>query len=213
MTTLTEFLATADTDNAVALNQARAFSEQVLKPLDERMMNERTVLGLIGMQSGETFMQSLEAAPDSLLPARVKAWFKPSEAGIDVATPSAVGLIDTMAGAGAITEAEAGVLKGYAYDTVTPFERITLHDVLLTRGTCPTVAVTNTNGYAIITVTSDIETHNPIMWAMNPRTNKPEKANQFFSVGKAGLYDRLIPVSMREWALSIDDAYGVIGAQ
>ena len=28
MTTLTEFLATADTDNAVALGQARAFSEQ-----------------------------------------------------------------------------------------------------------------------------------------------------------------------------------------
>jgi hypothetical protein len=86
------------------------------------------------MQSGETFMQSLEAAPDSLLPARVKAWFKPSEAGIDVATPSAVGLIDTMAGAGAITEAEAGLLKGYAYDTVTPFERIELPDVLKARG-------------------------------------------------------------------------------
>ena len=134
MTTLTEFLATADTDNTVALGQARAFSEQVLKPIDERMMNERTVMGLIGMESGETFMQTLEAAPDSLLPARVKAWFKPSEAGIDVATPSAVGLIDTMAGAGAITEAEAGLLKGYAYDTVTPFERIELPDVLKARG-------------------------------------------------------------------------------
>ena len=134
MTTLTEFLATADTDNAVALNQAHTFSEQVLKPLEGRMMNERTVLGLIGMQSGETFMQSLEAAPDSLLPSRVKAWFKPSEAGIDVATPSAVGLIDTMAGAGAITVDEAGLLKGYAYNTVTPFERIELPDVLKARG-------------------------------------------------------------------------------
>jgi len=37
MTTLTEFLATADSDDAVALTQARAFSEQVLKPLDERI--------------------------------------------------------------------------------------------------------------------------------------------------------------------------------
>ena len=43
MTTLTEFLATADTDNTVALGQARAFSEQVLKPIDERMMNEAGV--------------------------------------------------------------------------------------------------------------------------------------------------------------------------
>jgi len=42
MTTLTEFLSTADADSATALVQARAFSEQVLKPIDERMMNERT---------------------------------------------------------------------------------------------------------------------------------------------------------------------------
>jgi hypothetical protein len=42
MTTLTEFLSTADADSATALVQARAFSEQVLKPLDDRMMNERT---------------------------------------------------------------------------------------------------------------------------------------------------------------------------
>ena len=42
MTTLKEFLATADADSGVALAAARAFSEQVLKPLDERMMNERT---------------------------------------------------------------------------------------------------------------------------------------------------------------------------
>ena len=42
MTTLTEFLSTADADSAVALAAARAFSEQVLKPIDERMMNERT---------------------------------------------------------------------------------------------------------------------------------------------------------------------------
>ena len=62
MTTLTEFLSTADADSATALVQARAFSEQVLKPIDERMMNERTVMGLIGMESGETFMQSLEAS-------------------------------------------------------------------------------------------------------------------------------------------------------
>ena len=42
MTTLTEFLSTADADSATALVQARAFNEQVLKPIDERMMNERT---------------------------------------------------------------------------------------------------------------------------------------------------------------------------
>ena len=42
MTTLTEFLSTADADSGVALAAVRAFSEQVLKPIDDRMMNERT---------------------------------------------------------------------------------------------------------------------------------------------------------------------------
>ena len=212
MTTLTEFLSTADADSATALVQARAFSEQVLKPIDERMMNERTVMGLIGMQSGEVFMQSLEAAPDSAIPARVKAWFKPSEAGIDVATPSAVGLIDTMAGAGAITEAEAGLLKGYAYDTVTPFERITLHDVLLTRGACPTVAVTQSGGYAVITTTADTELHNPRLLAMNPRTGALVRIESFRGVFSAGTYDARVPSEWRNADLFVDDAYGVVGA-
>jgi hypothetical protein len=169
-------------------------------------------MGLIGMESGETFMQSLEAAPDSVMPARVKAWFKPSEAGIDVATPSAVGLIDTMAGAGAITEAEAGVLKGYAYDIVTPFERVTLHDVLLTRGVCPTIAVTQSGGYAVITVNADVEPHTPQVYAANPRTGLIERVNGFRNVSKAGLYDCVIPSEWRNSALSVDDAYGVIEA-
>jgi hypothetical protein len=176
------------------------------------MMNERTVMGLIGMQSGETFMQSLEAAPDSLLPARVKLWFKPSEAGIDVATPSAVGLIDTMAGAGAITEAEAGLLKGYAYDTVTPFERITLHDVLITRGACPTVAVTQSDGYVVITTTAETELHNPRLLALNPRTSALVRIESFRGVSSAGAYDARVPSEWRTADLFVDDAYGVVGA-
>jgi len=211
MTTLKEFLATADADSGVALSAARAFSEQVLKPIDERMMNERTVMGLIGMSSGETFMQSLEAAPDSTIPARVKAWFKPSEAGIDVATPSAVQLIDTMAGAGAITVDEAGLLKGYAYDTVTPFERITLHDVLLTRGACPTVAVTQSGGYVVITTTDDTELHNPRLLALNPRTSAMVRIESFRGVSSAGAYDARVPSEWRNAELFADDAYGVVG--
>jgi len=212
MTTLTEFLSTADADSTIALGQARAFSEQVLKPLDDRMMNERTVMGLIGMESGETFMQSLEAAPDSVMPARVKAWFKPSEAGIDVATPSAVGLIDSMAGAGAITESEAGVLKGHAYITVAPFSRVTLHDVLLTRGTCPTIAVTQSGGYVVITTIAETETHSPRLLALNPRTNGIVRIDNFRGVSSAGAYDARVPSEWRTADLFVDDAYGVIEA-
>jgi len=176
------------------------------------MMNERTVLGLIGMQSGETFMQSLEAAPDSLLPARVKAWFKPSEAGIDVATPSAVGLIDTMVEAGAITEAEAGVLKGYAYDTVTPFSRINLHSVMVTRGVCPTIAVTQSGGYVVITTTAETDRHDPRLLALNPRTGKLLRIDVFHGVSSLGTYDARVPSEWRSADLFVDDVYGAIGA-
>ena len=212
MTTLKEFLSTADADSGVALAAARAFSEQVLKPIDERMMNERTVMGLIGMESGETFMQSLEAAPDNMIPARVKAWFKPSEAGIDVATPSAVGLIDTMAGAGAITEAEARLLKGYAYNTVTPFERVTLHEVLLARDACPTVAVTQSDGYVVITTTAETELHNPRLLATNPRTGALVRIESFRGVSTAGTYDAKVPPEWRNAGLFVDSAYGAIGS-
>ena len=214
MTTLTEFLSTADADSATALVQARAFSEQVLKPLEGRMMNERTVLGLIGMQSGETFMQSLEAAPDNMLPTRVKAWFKPSEAGIDVATPSAVGLIDTMAGAGAITEAEAGLLKGYAYDTVTPFANATLYDVTKERGVFSYVEIETValvGGYAVINVPVETERHNPRLEVKNPRTLKWQPLAPFIGVSAAGKYESFIPPQFREWEKRVEDAYGVIG--
>jgi len=157
-------------------------------------------------------MQSLEAAPDNMLPTRVKAWFKPSEAGIDVATPSAVGLIDTMAGAGAITEAEAGLLKGYAYDTVTPFERVTLHEVLLARDACPTVAVTQSDGYVVITTTAETELHNPRLLATNPRTGAVVRIESFRGVSTAGNYDARVPSEWRNADLFVDDAYGVIGA-
>ena len=156
-------------------------------------------------------MQSLEAAPDSVMPARVKAWFKPSEAGIDVATPSAVGLIDTMAGAGAITVAEAELLKSYAYSTVTPFERITLHDVLITRGTCPTVAVTQSGGYVVITTTADTEMHNPRLLGQNPRTGEFVQIDSFRRVSSAGLHDARVPSEWRNSDLFVDDPYGVVG--
>ena len=212
MTTLTEFLSTADSDDAVALTQARSFSEQVLKPLEGRMLNERTVLGLIGMASGETFMQSLEAAPDSMIPARVKVWFKPSEAGIDIGSPTAVQLVDSMAKAGAITASNAGLLKGYAYSTVTPFERINLHSVMVTRGTCPTVAVTQSGGYVVITTTADTEPHNPRLLALNPRTGALVRIESFRGVSSAGTYDARVPSEWRNAELFADDAYGVVGA-
>jgi len=212
MKTLTDFLSTADADDAAALTQARAFSEQVLKPVDSRMANERTVMGLIGITSGETFMQFLEAIPIDRLPSRVKAWFKPSEEGIDIASSEAISLIDATVAGGAITADEAEVLKDYAYDTSTPFVSITLYDVLKARNKCPKITVTTSGGYAVIRITSDVELHNPQVYATNSRTGLSERINGFRNVSKARLYDCIIPSEWRNSALSVDDAYSAMEA-
>jgi hypothetical protein len=117
-----------------------------------------------------------------------------------------------MAGAGAITVAEAELLKGYAYDTVTPFERITLHDVLLTRGTCPTVAVTQSGGYVVITTTAETELHNPRLLATNPRTGAVVRIESFRGVSTVGTYDAKVPPEWRNAGLFVDSAYGAIGS-
>jgi len=210
MTTLSEFISTADADDATALTQARAFSEQVLKPVDSRMANERTVMGLIGLVSGEAFMQALEAIPIEKLPSRVKAWFKPSEDGIDIVSSEAISLIDTTVSDGTITADEAAVLKGYAYDTSTPFVNATLYDLLKARSKCPKSTVVVQGAYAVINVTANCEAHNPQLHALNPRTGKSQRINGFQGVGLAGLYDALIPPEWRNSALSVDDAYGVV---
>jgi len=151
---LDEFLETADPDDEKALIEANAYTETPAKQLNQRMVNERTVIGLIGMGPGEGFMLALEASED--IPARIKTWFKPSEFGIDINSKDAVGLIDTMAVNEVITEAEANILKGYGYDSVKPFARADLYQVKLSRGTATKTPLTVNDGYVVLTVSNDL---------------------------------------------------------
>ena len=212
MANLAELLTGASADDAVARTQARAYTEQVLKPEAERMVTERRMIDLLGFTAGDVAMTAIEDAPITIVPARIKTWFTPSELGIDIAAPYSLELVSRMLQYDVVVQAQADVLTGYAYNTVKPFEFATLYDILKAREKCPTVTVTNTNGYAIINVPSDVETHGPQLYALNPRTNKTIRINGFRNVGKAGLYDALIPSEWRGEVLSVDDAYSVIEA-
>ena len=212
MANLAELLTGASADDAVARTQARAYTEQVLKPEADRMVTERRMIDLLGFTAGDVAMTAIEDAPITIVPARIKTWFTPSELGIDIAAPYGLELISRMLQYNVVVQAQADVLTGYAYNTVKPFEFATLYDILKAREKCPTVPVTNTNGYAIINVSADVETHGPQLYALNPRTNKTIRINGFRQVGKAGLYDALIPPEWRTADLFVDDAYGVVGA-
>ena len=212
MANLAELLTGASADDAVALTQARAYTEQVLKPEADRMVTERRMIDLLGFTAGDVAMTAIENAPIAVVPSRIKTWFTPSELGIDIAAPYGLELVSRMLQYDVVVQAQADVLTGYAYNTVKPFEFVTLYDILKAREKCPTVTVTNTNGYAIINVSADVDAHNPQVYALNPRTNKQERVNGFRNVSKAGLYDCVIPSEWRNSALSVDDAYGAIEA-
>jgi len=214
MTTLTEFLATADADSATALVQARAFSEQVLKPEAERMVTERRMIDLLGFTVGDVAMTAIEDAPITIVPARIKTWFTPSELGIDIAAPYGLELVSRMLQYDVVVQAQADVLTGYAYNTVKPFEFATLYDVIKERGVFSYVEIETValvGGYAVINVPVETERHNPRLEVKNPRTLKWQPLAPFIGVSAAGKYESFIPPQFREWEKRVEDAYGVIG--
>ena len=93
------------------------------KQLDQRMINERTVLSVLGLSTGEQFMQAIEASAE--IPARVKGWFKPSEMGVDVLDTNAQGIIAAMVAGAVITQAEADSLTAYGYEAQPKWSGVT----------------------------------------------------------------------------------------
>lgn len=177
--TLAEFLSTADTDHTAALGQARAFEGSQGKIVTSNVL---TML-LVGAGLYAYFR---DCSVDTQHPARgiclalmdrlrtqSEFNFMPGHPKGDVNN----GMIDLLINA-LMTEKQAELealrtsLNAEASMATKPFERVTLHDVLLARGVCPVVEVTQSNGYVVITTTADVEQHNPRLLADNPRTGK-----------------------------------------
>ena len=218
--TLSEFLATADADHTVALGQAKAFEEV------QGNIVTSNVLTMLLVGAG-LYAYFRDCSVDTQHPARgiclalMDRLRTQSEFNFMAGHPKGDannGMIDLLINA-LMTEKQvelAGLrarLNAEASTTSKPFGGATFYDVLVARDVCPTMPVSVAGGYAVINILSDVESHNPQLYATNPRTNKPERINGFRSVSKAGLYECIIPTQWRSAPVSVDDAYGVIEAQ
>ena len=204
MLTLLEVISGA-VDDADALSKAHSYSVSELKSIDQRMINERGVFARIGMVSGEQLMTAIEASPD--IPARVKAWFRPSEQGIDIADPSALYILAGMVTTGVITQAESDILTGSAYETRTPYLTTTLYQIKREQKTLPytPIAMDETNKFAVMTTTADCEKHNPQIFVLV--NGVYSRVAGFVSVEVAGNYAVQCPYNAK---LYIGDAYDVV---
>jgi len=117
------YAAIADAAAGLSLDDAfAAISIRIVtveKGIDQRMINERTILSLIGMADGDAFMTALEASVN--VPDRIKPWFKPSESGVDVLDVGSQKIIAMMVGGSVITQAQADTITDYGFSTVPEF--------------------------------------------------------------------------------------------
>jgi hypothetical protein len=113
-----DYKAIADADPGgdlqIAFDAMKAEAVDVLRDVESRMMSARTVYGLIGDVSGKAAMDAIKT---SLTDSDVKSWFSPDQGGVDsfLVGPT----FDGLAAGGVITQAEADLVKSYAY-TKTP---------------------------------------------------------------------------------------------
>jgi hypothetical protein len=190
------------------LQDARPYKLRTLKNTDERMLNERGIFSLIGLQAGETLMQAIEASAG--IPARVKAWFKPSEQGIDISDPNALGILAGMVAANVLTQANSDILTEYAYVTTQPFINATKNDFELEKGIFNKIPIVVKRGLCRIRTTADTEKHNPQIYQRIDHGNNDieyKRVAGFRDIEKAGYYPS---IECPNGDMYIDDAYSVI---
>lgn len=214
---LTEFLATASTDDETALTEAQAYSETRYTRVTS---NE---LALLVIQNGlygvfiDTASDAAHAARDHCL-ALMDRVRTQSTFSFDPSDPAGQAnramlddlIVNKMPGhATALNNLWSGI-DAQASESITPFAAVTLYQVKVIRESCPLVEIAESSGYAVINVSVDVEMHNPRLIAYSPRTDKLRVLNHFQRVGKAGKYEAQVPSGWRSVPLYIDDAYGVI---
>lgn len=190
-----------------ALEAAKAHVQTELKSTDDRMLNERGIFALIGMQAGETLMQAIEAS--LAIPDRVKSWFKPSEQGIDIADPNALAILAGMVAAGVLSQADSDTLTGFAYNVFKPFENATTHDFAVAKDDQTRFKqIANVNivdGYLTLTWAGDFETHAPQVYVV--KAGKKRRIAGFPRITQAESYECFVNNNQNVF---VDDVYGAI---
>lgn len=214
---LSDFLKTANAEDATALAEARAHTETRGQTISSDRL---TMIALAANMYG--VFTDVAADPTHQARGYVLALMDRLRTSTDfhfiIGDPKGnanLGMFDLLISSLMTEHATAlqtlkDMVVAEANPTAKPFENVTLHDVKLTRGTCPVKPVAVTDGYAVITTTADTEKHNPRLLADNPRTNERVRIESFRGVSAAGKYDAKVPPEWRNASLYVDDAYGVI---
>lgn len=210
MSELKDFLLTANADNDLALAEAKVYTEtkgRLISP--DMMLAFLTSFNHIDILDGplENELTPVTKEAKGLR----KAFSFGSEFNlIDSHPASVIPMLNQMETDELVSQAFIDYCVAYANEPFKPFENITLTDVLRARDVMTYAQVTPINGYAVISVASDVPLHNPMLIGLNPRTGKTQRINNFMRVEKAGVYDCQVPRENLSWSLSVENAYGVV---
>lgn len=214
--TLQEFLLTADSDNAIALQQARDYTTTQPVFITSNTMTVYVLMaGLYDVFS--------DAANDTTSPVRgicmalMDRLRGESEFNLSADLPlgqANIAMLDTLIAAMPDKEPAISNLKAtlmvVSNKQVNPFANTTLHDVLIIRKACPTVSVAADGGYITVTTISDCDTYSARLFGLNPRTNKETVLGRV-TINQAGIYEFKLPTHYLNFAeFKIDNPYGVI---
>ena len=213
---LQEFLATASTDDDVALTEAQAFeiSEPRLYTADTMTML-LVGAGVYGLLTDTAV--SVDHPVRDICLALMDRLRSEGEFNLSPLHPKGQAngaMLDALIAGLPDYSAELTGLKNQllagAVRTRYPFANNTLYDVLTLRDAVPGVSVEpNGQGFVLATSQATSPLHSPTIWGTNSRTNKIERVGVLRAVSEPGIYECRIGHEHRAWPLTLDNPYGV----
>lgn len=95
--------------------------------------------------------------------------------------------------------------------TVRPYENVSTHIWMLSRGECPIAAVSQFNGWAAMTISSDCEEeYQPRLMGKSP-SGSWHRISNFGTVKLAGNYECKVPAGWLTSELAVDNPYSKVG--
>lgn len=215
MVTLTEFLETANADDTIALSEAQAYTETKLWRIEgkERKTQVKTAIivndtldRLTALMQDNTQDPQVIGLAKAILTA-LNSLYEP-EFYINLNDPTVKGMFDNAKALGVLNTQEADEIEAAATYTTKPFEKVTLHDVMIARNTVPLQLVTVKNGLVVIELPVDVESYNPRIIAYDPILERNVQIGTIPDVSKAGKYKANIPFNYASKPIYVDDLYG-----
>ena len=206
---LKTFLETANADDVLALDEARAYTQT-----EGQLIHRDTMNSMFAQAKLYVAFKDMAADPSNPFQNELAAFLDSQDFNFmqDSATGQAqIAMLDAIIDAGvdglsAAISTLKPIIIGLANRITNPFAGVTLADVKRTRGTITFKTIVPDGGWLKITTNADCEKHSPQIYA--DTLGVRHRVAGFNGVEKAGDYLAQAPRGYAE--LFIEDAYGVI---